>query len=197
MKINYLIVLLGTLALSGCATNTIEMVDETKLVPISTASHLNLAKAWPLKAQGRYLQKVKTTIPGEQHIFSVHLTIEDQKLEAIAFNDVYGRLYHLTWTPQKITWIATDAIPEMLRPGHIIADFLLTHLPLEDLKTALEDALVREEEKSEENIRIIEKDGQILRRMSRHKFLGYLWKKVSIQNPEIGYELQIETVPLP
>lgn len=197
MNKDILFALLTTLTLMGCATNTIEMVEAEKTVPISASSHLNLAKAWPLKAQGIYLQKLKATVRGEQHIFSVHLTIGDQKLEAIAFNDVYGRLYHLTWTPQKTTWVATEAIPEMLRPEHIIADFLLTHLPLEDLKASLDDAHVREEEKSEEKIRIIEKEGQVLRRMSCHKFLGYLWKKVIIQNPGIGYELEIETVPLP
>jgi len=179
----------------GCATNTIEMVDTTKSVPISATSYLKLAKAWPLKSQGTYLQKVKATVRGEPYIFSVHLSLENGKLEAIAFNDIYGRLYHLTWTPQKITWIASDAVSEILHPENIIADFLLTHLPFEDLKTMLDAAHVREEE-SVENIRVIEKGSQILRRISRQKFLGYLWKKVTIQNPEIGYELVIETVPL-
>lgn len=180
----------------GCATNTIEMVDATKKVPISKTSYLNLAKSWPLKIQGTYLQKVKATVRGEPYVFSVHLSLENRKLEAIAYNDVYGRLYHLTWTPQQISWIATEVVPEILRPENIIADFLLTHLPLEDLKTMLDAARVREEE-CVENIRIIEKEGQILRRISRHNCIGDLWKKVTIQNPEIGYELDIETVLLP
>jgi hypothetical protein len=193
-KVYFLIVLLA-LILIGCASNTVETGEVEQTVPISKTSHLCLMKSWLIKNQGTYLQKIKATMAGKQHTFSVHLTLGQQKLEAIAFNDVYGRLYHLIWTPEKISWTASENISEFLRPEYIIADFLLTHLSLEYLKTALEGAEVREEEESARNVRMIENKGATLRKIYRSTSIGYLWEKITIQNPEVGYELDIETVP--
>lgn len=190
--------LVSSLTLAGCSTPQRKGLEtelaqpDVSRVPVSKSSHLNLEHVWPLKLRGTYLQKMKTTVQGEQHIFSLHLILEDQKLEAVAFNDMYGRLYQLTWTPQKISWAASETIPESMRPEYIIADFLLTHLPLEDLRASLNNAQVREEN----NIRLIESNSKVLRRISYDKPLEDLWEKVIIQNPEFEYELDIQTVPL-
>lgn len=189
----------STLTLVGCGIphekglETAILQPAISRVPVSKTSHLSLDHVWPLKLRGTYLQKMKTTVQGEQHTFTLHLTLEDQKLEAVAFNEMYGRLYQLTWTPQKISWVASDAIPESMRPEYIIADFLLAHLPLEDIKNALDNAQAREENKT----RLIESNGILVRRISYDKPLGDLWEKVVIQNSEMGYELDIQTVPLP
>ncbi|MBP6950774.1 MAG: DUF3261 domain-containing protein [Alphaproteobacteria bacterium] len=179
--------------LTGCALNTIE--GEQK-IPVGHMCHLTLGKGWPIKSQGTYLQKITVVVQDERHTFTVHLTLEDQKLDAIAFNDVYGRLYHLTWTPQQISWEAPAALADTLRPENSIADFLLTHLPVEHLTMSLTGAQVREEKNAEKTVRVIEKDGDVLRRISYDTPLGDFWEKVSIQNPQSGYILDIQTVSL-
>jgi hypothetical protein len=123
--------------------------------------------------------------------------LEDQKLEAIAFNDIYGRLYHLTWTPEKINWECAETFSETLRSENIITDFLLAHLSSEDLHAALLNAELQETWNGNENIRLITSPSEILRRISREGSLGYLWERIRIHNPEMGYELDIQTVTLP
>ena len=184
--------LLGVL-LTGCALNTLE--GEQK-VPVGHMCHLTLGGGWSLKSQGTYLQKITAVVQDQSHTFTVHLTLEDQKLDVIAFHDVYGRLYHLTWTPQKISWEAPADLADTLRLENSIADFLLTHLPVEHLKMSLTGAQVREEKASEKTVRVIENDGEVLRRISYDTPLGDLWEKVNIQNPQSGYVLDIETVYL-
>jgi hypothetical protein len=195
----YFMAFLSSLTLVGCSTppekglETERVQPEASRVPVGKTSYLSLTNVWPLKLKGTYLQKMKTTVQGEQHTFTLHLILDDQKLEAVAFNDMYGRLYQLTWTPQKTSWVASDAIPESMRPEYIIADFLMTHLSLEDLNASLDNAQAKEEN----NIRLIESDSKVLRRISYDKPSGDLWEKIVIENPEMGYELNIQTVPLP
>jgi hypothetical protein len=185
------------LPLIGCATQTIDGAKTTKTLPVNGIACLHHTAAWPLQGEGRYLQNINADIRGERHKFSVHLTLENQKLEAIAFNEIYGRLYHLIWTPEKISWKCADALSDVLRSENIIADFLIAHLPADILRSSLVNADLQEEETEQENIRLITLKAEILRRVSRHKSLGYLWENVRIQNPEIGYELDIQTVVLP
>jgi len=189
--------LIGCIEMNKPALKTDSLQKEVQVVPVSKTSHLRLSKAWPLKNQGTYLQKVSTTIQGETQSFSVHLTLEDQKLEAIAFNDAFGRLYHLIWTPITLSWDGSDHIPNTLQPDSIIADFLLSYLPLKQLQTVLEGAQVREEKRNKESVRWIESQSSVLRKIHRYNSMEYLWEKVTIHNPEVGYQLDIQTVPLP
>jgi hypothetical protein len=185
--------LLFVFLLTGCVSHP----EDKQTLSISHRTHLNPAMAWPLREKGQYLQKIKAEIRGEKYTFSVHLTLEDYKLEAIAFNDVYGRLYHLTWTPDKISWVASDTLSEVLQPEYVIADFLLAHLPLDHLQDSLINAEIQEEKEGDESIRLITFKSELLRRISRYESLGYLWERVKIKNPEVGYELDIQTVALP
>lgn len=183
-----------SLFLAGCANNILEKKD-IQTAQVCKTSYLNLDQSW-LNTSGVYLQRIKTTVKGKPFTFSVHLTLEKGKMEAIAFNDLLGRLYHLTWTPETLSWEASKHIPSLLQPDYIIADFLLTHLPLDQLKTALMAAELRQEGDTENNIREIKSNGEVCRKIYRHKPLGALWKKVTILNPEWKYELEIETVRL-
>jgi hypothetical protein len=101
------------LALAGCATNSIEKKENQKTVQVSKTAYLNLNQSWP-QSSGVYLQKVTTTVQGKPFTFSVHITLNKEKLEAIAFNDIYGRLYHLIWTPENISWNSSPHIPIIL-----------------------------------------------------------------------------------
>lgn len=95
------------------------------MAPIGETSNLNLDPLWLLPQQGTYLQKVKATIQDQGYTFSLHVTIESKKIDLVAFNDLYGRLYQLTWEPNSLQWSASQHIPEALKPDNIIADFLL------------------------------------------------------------------------
>jgi hypothetical protein len=185
--------LLLVLLLTGCVSHP----EDKQTLSISQRTRLNPATAWPLRGEGVYLQKITANVRGETHTFSVHLTLEDYKLEAIAFNDIYGRLYHLTWTPEKINWVASDTLSEVLQPEYVIADFLLVHLPLEHLQDSLINTEIQEEKEGDESVRLITFKSELLRRISRNESLGYLWERVRIENPEVGYELDIQTVALP
>jgi hypothetical protein len=190
----YFKVFLLSVTLAGCATDILEKKD-LQTAQVCKDSYLNLDQSW-LNTSGVYLQKLKTTVQGKPFTFSVHLTLEKGKMEAIAFNDLLGRLYHLTWTPENISWEASEHIPNTLQPDYIIADFLLTHLPEDQLKTALKGAQLHQTGDSENNVREIKSHGEICRKIYRHKPLDALWKKVTLVNPEWKYELEIETVRL-
>ncbi len=183
-----------SLTLAGCANNILEKQD-LQTVQVCKTAYLNPDQSW-LNASGIYLQRIKTTVQGKPFTFSVHLTLKKDKMEAIAFNDLVGRLYHLTWTPGNISWEASEYIPSILKPDYIIADFLLTYLPSDQLKAVLKGAQLHQEGNSEDNVRNIISNGEICRKIYRHKSLGALWKKVTLLNQECKYELEIETVRL-
>ncbi len=192
-QLSFLIMITGALGLMGCESTKQNMADKQIVsVPVGNSSQLSLAQVWPMPAHGSFLQKITATVKGQQHTFSVHLTMEDLKLEMIAFTEVYGRLYHLIWTPGKIYWNACTDLADALQPDNIIADFLLTHLPLEQLNASLVGAKARQEIEH----RIVEDKSVILREIDRKQSLQYIWKKVVIHNPQLDYKLEIESVPL-
>lgn len=183
------------LVLVGCATTTIEKSEDKKCITVNETSAIHLVNPWP-KGHGVYLQKVKATIQGKPFVFSVHITLEEEKFEARAFNDICGQLYNLTWTPQGTSWESSAYIPEILQPDHIIADFLLAYLPSDQLEIALKGAHVRQTGNEVDNVCVIISDGKEIRRIQRHKSCGDLWERVNLQNLEYGYALDIQTVPL-
>jgi hypothetical protein len=183
--------------LAGCVS-TVKIETSLETVPVSADSTLNIQHAWPLNKKGTYLQKIATTIDykghHEEHIFSLYLTLDNEKLDAIAFNDISGRLYQLTWQPNSIEWSRSKYIPATLKPENIIADFLLTHLSAEQLKKSLTGAEVYEAETKQGKVRVIKNQSGVLRKMTYANPLGDLWKDVTIVNPKLGYTLKIQTV---
>jgi hypothetical protein len=162
-------------------------------VSINPWVKLNTVKLWPLKNFGTYLQKVTASVKGKKHTFSIHLTLNAEMLEAVAFNDMAGRLYTLQWTPQSVCWEGSSYIPECIKPENIIADFLLVHLPVNQLQGVLQGAIVFEGPVGFKLTRVI-KNNQVLRSITYSNPIGKMWGQVTIENPEIGYKLDIQTV---
>lgn len=207
-----LIILLGVL-LGACAQQTNPMLDTTPASPenrlnldmaLDTDIPLTLRQVGPIFFEkfnaGTYLQKVTTKAQGQEFTLTVHLSIENQKIEFIALNDIYGRIYHLVWTPDQLIWEASEHLPETVRPEHIILDFLLIHLPNDDLKTLLAAQGNRVQQKAapypEKGTRLITEGNTILRDIKRDNQQGIFWKMVTLHNPKYDYTLHIETVQL-
>ncbi len=187
-----IIVLFVFIILSGCAGTRFSKEPPSQ-ISISRTVKLNTAPVWPLKIKGTYLQKVTATAWGKQQSFSVYLTLDNEMLEAIAFNDVAGRLYRLKWTPQNVIWEGSDYIPSMIKPDNILIDFLLAHLPIQQLNSVLKGARVFEKGNLACKTRQI-KNKKILRTIVYSQPMGYMWGHVVIENPVIGYKLVIQTV---
>lgn len=197
-KIISIVVLLITLFMMGCASTPNRLKEEITAVPISRDANLNITHLWPLAMQGSYLQKIQTTIKNRQgtqtHAFSVYLTVDQQKLDAIAFNDISGRLYQLTWIPDYLVWTRSTYIPATLKPENIIADFLATHLSIAQLNANLSGATAQEHIDQTIKVRVLKNNTGVLRKIIYSKPEGHLWKNVIISNPQLGYSLVIQTV---
>ena len=181
--------LLSSVLLTGCATPPqSSQHEDAQSLAITPTSRLKINDVWPLKLQGTYLQKIKAVVKGQEHTFSVHITLSPEKLEFVAFNDMIGRVYHLVWTPTKTTWESSEHIPDTMKPENIIVDFLLAHLPHE--KLALDGAEATEED----GVRFIQQPNGLARKITRKGQMGDMWQTVTIENPLLGYTLMIETV---
>lgn len=157
---------------------------------VSKQVKINCNKVWPLTLTGTYVQQVTTSFNNKDYGFSVLLKIEKFKLEAIAFDELYGRLYHLIWTPAKLQLTASPYIPTLVAPEKILADFLLLYLPIPTLQAVLVKATV-----SENNGTILITDqANTIVTISRNKPLKHLWKEVMINNLQDKYTLKINTV---
>lgn len=197
MNRRIIILIAGLLSLTGCTTtpqHSIGELTQHKSIP-TIALHplcdLSVDKIWPLKGQGTYLQNVKTVAGDQEHTLTVHITIKSDQLDFVAFNDAVGRLYQLTWTPKSLTWQTSEHIPPTLLPENILGDFLLVHLTAEELQKTLVGAWVVEDK----DVRLIQNDQGILRKIIRSQPMGSLWQNVTIHNPLIGYSLEIQTIP--
>src|SRR5262249_17234798 len=80
-------------------------------ISVNRSVKLNPTQIWPMEIKGTYLQKVTASTRGKQQTFSVHLTLDDWMLEAVAFNDVAGRLYRLKCTPYNVDWQGSPYVP--------------------------------------------------------------------------------------
>ncbi len=189
-----------SLMLSNCSSLLPKVESElslgkaaSKFIELTPGVQLQLTTIWPLKGQGTYLQRIKSSVGQQRHTIMVHITLEPTKLEFIAVNDIIGRLYSLKWTPDQIFWEASDYIPRTMVPENIIGDFLLVHLDIHQLKANIKGADVIEHG----NERIIQTPCGIVRKITRLNCQEDVWQKARIQNPKIGYELDIETIPTP
>lgn len=162
-------------------------------VPISNNVTLNVANIWPLKMSGTYLQKLHVSTRGKQHSFSVYLSLSDTMVEVVAFNDMAGRLYKMKWTPQDIVWEGSSYIPSIIKPENIIADFLLIHLPADQLQNMLYGAYVYEQGDETTKFRVIQ-SREVLRNISYDSPFGNMWGHVTINNPALDYRFDIQTV---
>jgi hypothetical protein len=181
--------MLTTLLLFGCQT----MPQELPQRPVSL---LNVDEIFPSHLHGTYLQKITTTANGQEHTFTVHLNLSQQKVDFVAFDDIYGRLYHLVWTPENKVWQACEHVPATMRPEHIMEDFLLVHMPVASLKSSLQGASVREQGGVRQNWLYIENGPDLLRKIHCSGPMGTMWQHVTIENPQMGYKLDIQTVPI-
>jgi hypothetical protein len=192
------ILLIALLSL-GCASTEIVAKKNIATVSLSADTRLIVSRVQPLAIQGAYLQKIKTTFKDKQniqeHSFSVYLTVAAEKVDAIAFNDISGRLYQLTWTPNQLTWIRSKYIPKALKPENIIADFLATHSSIKQLNASLLGAKASETLYKQAKVRIIENNSGILRSITYTHPAQSLWQNIRIENPQLGYTLDIQTVP--
>jgi hypothetical protein len=162
-------------------------------VSVGSTAVLQVANIWPLQNKGSYLQKITASAMGKRHSFSVHLTLDDDMLEAIAFADMAGRLYSMKWTPESVHWEGSSYIPPMIKPENIIADFLLVHLPTEQLHSVLQGAQIFEQDANNGKTRIV-KGREVIRKITCRNPIGNIWGYVVIENPIIGYKLEIQTV---
>lgn len=198
-----IILLLISLSLVGCVTPRGFDKQQSRIaqnyqkplqeVPVSSNVKLNIANIWPLQMNGTYLQKITASAGGSKHSFSVYLTVSETMVEVVAFNDMAGRLYKMKWTPQKIDWEASSFIPSMIRPENIIADFLLVHLPSDQLQNILYGAYVYEQSDGNAKSRVIY-SSIALRNIYYNSPFGNMWGRVVIDNPAFGYRLDIQTV---
>ena len=187
------------ITLVGCSqVPTADLTDlshnkaSTQTMQVSQGVYLNVDKIWPLSStSGAFLQRVKATAGGQENVLTVHITQTPDYLNFVAFNDIIGRLYALTWTQDKTTWDASDHIPETMIPENIIGDFLLVHLDLDTLNQNLIGAYVVDRG----DVRTLyATDHKILRQITRHHFKDGIWQNVTIENPLLKYRLDIETV---
>lgn len=227
--LNKLIVIMTGSLLGGCASESVKItesqhpIESHKLksldpaeitinTPLDPMMPLTLKQAWPLfyneAHHGRYLQKIKTSVQNQDFTITVHLTIGLNKIEFIALNDIYGRVYDLVWTPDSITWKASEHLPKTVRPENILTDFILAHLSAENLKNSASKL-------SHENIRIFETESPQNRQtiiqdvcgqkstegklwvIERQTPMDLFWKTVTLRNLQFGYTLEIQTVKLP
>ena len=159
-------------------------------ISLSKFTSLNLDGPWPLTQKGTYTQQIKTTFNGGQKKVLIQLTLEVNKFHVVAVDDLVGFIYQVTWTPGQISWIASKYVPPTFNPEYIVADFLLTQLDYETLKTLLKGATVQDTGSK----RLIESNSSILREIHRDTLSNGLWTHVLIKNVPLGYRLDINTV---
>lgn len=185
--------MLGLLfCLSGCVT-PVEQPATLTTVPVSQTVSLTTNKAWPMVQTGTYLQQVTGTAGDEKHTFSILLTLDAETFDAIAYNDIAGRLYHLKWKPNGLAWEANPHIPKVIRPENILADYLLVHLPLKELNESLQGAEAKEQTIGGFRTRTIS-DGEVVRIIKYADPKDKIWGRVTIENPQYNYVLDIRTV---
>ncbi len=190
-----LIIFILSLSLVGCASSRMPRESNPKISgshPIAPKIKFDFTKVWPLN-KGTYLQKITASVKGKKYSFTVHLTLENEMLEAIAINDIAGRLYSLKWTPNDMIWDKSARIPDFIKPENIIADFLFVHLPANQLQCALKGSQVFERPTQLGLTRVI-KINEVLRTITYETPSGNMWKHVIIENPVLGYQLNIQTV---
>jgi hypothetical protein len=187
------------LALAGCSQILIDGVTElpqskttSQTIQLSQGVYLNVDHIWPLTStSGSFLQRVRTTVAGQENTMTAHITQTPDHLNFVAFNDIIGRLYALNWTQNKTTWDASEHIPETMIPENIIGDFLLVHLDQEKLNKNLVGAHVID---TGDTRILYAKNNTVLRKMTRRHFKNGVWQKVILENPILKYQLDIETV---
>jgi hypothetical protein len=114
-------------------------------------------------------------------------------IEIIAFNDVAGRLYRLKVTPGNVLWEGAPNIPSSIKPENILGDFLLINLEAQQLISILHGAHVYEKGNASGKTRTIQ-DRKILRTIKYSLQKDGIWGHVVIENPVVGYSLDIQTV---
>jgi hypothetical protein len=191
MKKNLLLACLA-MTLFGC-TSTRFVTESPAQIPINPIVKLDTASIWPLRIKGTYLQKATVAAWGKEQTFSVYLTLEEEMIEAIAFNDLAGRLYRLKCTPENVIWEKSALLPSMIKPDNILTDFLLINLDLKQLNRILKGARVFEKDNEAGKTRII-RDEKILRTIHYSQPMGDMWGLVVIENPINGYQINIQTV---
>ncbi len=199
---NIVLIVCLSLFLSGCSqTSSDGSIDlsqtktTTQTIQLSKGVYLNVDQIWPLTStSGAFLQRVKATVVGQENMLTVHITQIPDQLSFVAFNDLIGRLYALTWTQNKTSWEASDHIPATMIPENIIGDFLLVHLGQDTLNRNLVGAQVVDRGDD----RILEAtDHTVLRKITRRTFQDGIWQQVTLDNPPLNYRLEIETVVTP
>jgi hypothetical protein len=185
----------SALLLSGCASLLKGPTNAQRInhLSIENAAYLDASSLFPLPLQGVFLQQLTTVFQDRDLSFSVHLTLSPQEFKAVAFNDIVGELYQLNWTPDALTWSASEHLPKQLKPENILSDFLLVSLPLEVLKKHLHGATVAEEK----GLRIIRVCNHVVREIKYTLPLENFWEYIVLKNTKRGYQLTIQTVQLP
>ena len=87
LNLKWTLLILTSLSLMGCGTDSynaampqISRAETFTRTAIKKSFLLTLDQVWPLKHQGTYLQKINATFKGQDYIFTVHLTLEPQKI---------------------------------------------------------------------------------------------------------------------
>ena len=177
----------GSLSPAKKSTQKIEIIALEKDVFIEAGN------LFPLPFEGVYLQHLTSTFKNKKHEFSVHLTLSPNAFKAVAFNDIAGQLYELNWQEDSLTWTSSSFIPKHFNPQYILADFLITHLPLETLQKHLKGATAFDTK----NKRILQKNDTIVREVIYENSPQNSLQNARLRNARRHYELHIKTVVLP
>ena len=194
-KILSLLLCLSPLFFSGCGSLPTPKIPPQKIetITLEKGVFIEIDKLFPLPFEGVYLQRLTSTFKGKTHEFFVHLTLTPNTFKAVAFNDIAGQLYELNWHADTLTWAPSSFIPEHFNPQYILADFLITHLPVKTLQKQLKGATVLETK----NKRILQKGDIILREITYGNAVQTPLKNAHLKNPQHQYDLDIKTVGFP
>jgi hypothetical protein len=170
-------IILFSLAFLASCTGVRYAQQPPSTISVNRNVKLNTKMIWPMEIKGSYLQKVTVSVMGKQQTFSVHLTMDEWMLETVAFNDFAGRLYHLKCTPDYVDWEGSAFVPSIIKPDNILVDFLLVHLPEDQLKRLIQGASVFEKGDSTAKTRLI-KNRNVLRVIHYQHPIGQMWGHV-------------------
>ncbi|MDF2576906.1 MAG: hypothetical protein K0S74_390 [Chlamydiales bacterium] len=193
------IIMLGLLGCSSITNKNESLSQEIKeedtfRAPISKNIYIDLPEVWPLQSPGKYLQKLTVERNHHKSTLSLHLDIQPEQLNTVAFNEIQGKMYQINLSPQKFTWNSSPHLSSNLKPEYILADFFASNLPIQQLQKSLKGGTVEEITEGDKVIRLIRnQENKLVRKITASERIGSLWQKLIIENPEHRYTLVVQT----
>lgn len=180
--------------MTGCAGVKKQKFDSLATSQIQTEDGIlmSTSDSFPLPFKGKFIQHVSVQSSAGKTQFSVHLTLDPHIIKAVAFHQIFGRVYEFTWTSEGLEHSASKHLPPHFNPEFVLVDFLTAYAPL----SLLQKQLIGSEISDTGNVREIRKGTTLLRQITRQAPFNGLWKKVHLRNLVYNYQLTIETIGL-